>query len=653
VAGIALLIVALVAAPAAAETTLGSKLEDSYETTYGGTAGITVYQEAAPSEVLSAPSGGTIKSWSVRSADHNAKYELRVIRPAGGEFTAVATSSPQTVPDSEDKVRGPFATNLAVKTGDRIGLYVVEGAGAPINNTVAPIADEMNYVQDPFADGSTKLPALASSGGGSQELLLQATLMPAPPVNTALPTITGEARAGTLLTVNEGEWENATSYAFQWVRCAGATCSFISGATSTTYTPTTADEGKQLKVEVTATGDGGKATASSELTDGVKPAPAAAPSSTGPPVLSGEARETETLSGTNGNWTGSPTRFEYQWLRCSSVAGTGCSSVGGATSSSYKLVHADAGSTMRLQVTASNTVGPTTAESAPSAIVQPLTIRAQLAITPSPTCTGIPTYLDGSGSQTPNMPITRYHYTYVEFPLFYQSLVEEEQAGGSGKYLSSLPVQLLSDGPAPVQKVVFTWNRKWSHELDIGFESVMSENYVRDPVLVTLEVTDLAGATAKASKLLDFSSLDTQYSGENNESFQGRTGCPKPARVGKQARLKILPSKTIFSKKSVSTKIRCVTRAPCTGAISVFPARSSVSARNSKAGGKQGSTPIASMPFFSVAANHSSTIRSRLTKAGRAFFRRRTTARVTLELTSVSPMGKATTHSARVTAQRK
>jgi hypothetical protein len=59
------------------------------------------------------------------------------------------------------------------------------------------------------------------------------------------------------------------------------------------------------------------------------------------------------------------------------------------------------------------------------------------------------------------------------------------------------------------------------------------------------------------------------------------------------------------------------------------------------------------MPFFSVAANHSSTIRSRLTKAGRAFFRRRTTARVTLELTSVSPMGKATTHSARVTAQRK
>jgi hypothetical protein len=77
---------------------------------------------------------------------------------------------------------------------------------------------------------------------------------------------------------------------------------------------------------------------------------------------------------------GGPTRFEYQWLRCASPTGTECAPVAGAMASTYKLVHADSGSTMRLQVTAVNGVGETSAFSAPSAIVQPLRIRAKLAV---------------------------------------------------------------------------------------------------------------------------------------------------------------------------------------------------------------------------------------------------------------------------------
>ena len=179
----------------------------------------------------------------MRSGDLNAEYELRVIRPVAGEFTAAGTSAPQTVPDSEDKTRGPFVVGLTVKAGDRIALYVIKGAGAPINNTLAPIADELNYLQDPFADGTTKKPALTPPLGDSQELLLQATFKPGPPVNLAAPTLSGNAVVGSTLTATNGTWENAVSFAYQWVRCIGAACAPIPGAASSSYTATEADLG--------------------------------------------------------------------------------------------------------------------------------------------------------------------------------------------------------------------------------------------------------------------------------------------------------------------------------------------------------------------------------------------------------------------------
>src|SRR6185312_8328872 len=214
---------ALVLAPAAgADATLGSTLEDSYEATFGGT-GITAYQEAAPSESLVAPGPGTITSWSVRSGDSGAEYELRVLRPAaGGELTAVSTSAPQSVPNSNNAKRGPFAVALPVKAGDLIGLYVIKGLGAPIDNSVSAASDELNYVGDPFPNGATKKPELEPLHGGSQELLLSATFKSGGPVNTSPPVITGEAGVGLLLTASEGSWEGASTFAFQWLRCLGA-----------------------------------------------------------------------------------------------------------------------------------------------------------------------------------------------------------------------------------------------------------------------------------------------------------------------------------------------------------------------------------------------------------------------------------------------
>ena len=81
------------------------------------------------------------------------------------------------------------------------------------------------------------------------------------------------------------------------------------------------------------------------------------PVNTVAPVVSGTATVGQTLSTTNGTWTGAPApTFTYQWQRSGS-------NIGGATSSTYVLEFGDAGSTLRCVVTATNTLGAVGANS--------------------------------------------------------------------------------------------------------------------------------------------------------------------------------------------------------------------------------------------------------------------------------------------------
>ena len=78
-----------------------------------------------------------------------------------------------------------------------------------------------------------------------------------PPVNTALPTISGTAQVGQTLTVTNGTWSGSpTSYLYQWNSAGTA----ISGATSSSYVVQFSDIGNQLTVTVTAINAAGKAT---------------------------------------------------------------------------------------------------------------------------------------------------------------------------------------------------------------------------------------------------------------------------------------------------------------------------------------------------------------------------------------------------------
>jgi hypothetical protein len=95
------------------------------------------------------------------------------------------------------------------------------------------------------------------------------------------------------------------------------------------------------------------------------------PAMLAPPTVTGTPQVGQTLSSTAGSWTNSPTSFAYQWTHCD-PAGANCAPIDGATSSSYTLATADVGATVRVSVTATNRLGPSTgSSSAQTAVVQP------------------------------------------------------------------------------------------------------------------------------------------------------------------------------------------------------------------------------------------------------------------------------------------
>ena len=197
----------------------------------------------------------------------------------------------------------------------------------------------------------------------------------AAPSNTSLPSISGSAKDGSLLTASHGSWTNSpTSYAYAWQRCdnSGGSCTAIAGATSKQYTLTSADVNNRLRVQVTATNSSGSGTATSRPTNTVA-ATGPAPKNTAAPVISGTQKEGNVLTVSNGGWTGTnPIKFTYQWQRCDATSGN-CVNITGATNQSYTATSADVAAVLRANVTATNSKGSTTATSQETGPIAPAT----------------------------------------------------------------------------------------------------------------------------------------------------------------------------------------------------------------------------------------------------------------------------------------
>ncbi len=81
-------------------------------------------------------------------------------------------------------------------------------------------------------------------------------------------------------------------------------------------------------------------------------------------------QEKLTLSANRGTWVGAqPQTYAYQWRRCDSTGGA-CGDIAGATASTYVLQSLDVGSTLRVRVTARNSLGARSSTSVPTGVVQ-------------------------------------------------------------------------------------------------------------------------------------------------------------------------------------------------------------------------------------------------------------------------------------------
>ena len=115
----------------------------------------------------------------------------------------------------------------------------------------------------------------------------------------------------------------------------------------------------------------------------------AAPINTARPAISGTPAAGQRLTVSNGTWSGAPTKYDYQWLRCD-AAGANCADIAGGTQLAYVVSPDDVGKRLRARVIAQNGEGSSTATSDPSATVTAaLTTGPPIAVRP-PSVSGTP-----------------------------------------------------------------------------------------------------------------------------------------------------------------------------------------------------------------------------------------------------------------------
>lgn len=182
----------------------------------------------------------------------------------------------------------------------------------------------------------------------------------APPANSSPPAISGSPTVGQSLTASTGSWsgDSPMSFTFRWERCdsGGGACAAISGATGQTYRLGSADSGRTLRVEVTATNSAGTGTQLSAATAVVS---SGAPVSTAAPRVSGSLSIGSTVTVSGGSWSGAqPITVSYQWERCD-LDGGRCTGISGAAGATYRIGEDDAGHRLVVVVAARNSAGTT------------------------------------------------------------------------------------------------------------------------------------------------------------------------------------------------------------------------------------------------------------------------------------------------------
>lgn len=283
--------------------------------------------------------------------------------------------------------------NCAAISGQTGTSHTVSGADVGSTLRVQEVAIGAGGTSDPATSPATSV--------------VQA--LPGAPVNSAAPTISGEVASGQTLTADPGSWSGSNlNYSYQWERCdpAGTDCQPVANQILSTYALTTTDDGDAIRVAVSATNPATGDTSAPVLSAPTSAVPAV-PVATNPPKISGNPQQGQTLIESHGSWSGSPTGYTYQWLRCSAAAG--CAVITGATSQTYALGASDVGFSIEVSETASNPAGNGNASvSDPTAVVQG---------PPGSPVSAVPPTL--SGSALAGQTLTEGHGSWTNLPSGY------------------------------------------------------------------------------------------------------------------------------------------------------------------------------------------------------------------------------------------
>ncbi len=168
------------------------------------------------------------------------------------------------------------------------------------------------------------------------------TVAPGVLSETPAPTITGVVETGQVLTAEVGLWgPDPVELTFRWLRDGEA----IEGATTETYALTADDAGARIAFEVTGSKDGYTTVAmTSAETEEVERAALGQLTATPVPKISGTVKVGKKLTARPGAWGPDEVALSYQWYRSGKK-------IAKATTSTYTLVAADMGKTMKVKVT--------------------------------------------------------------------------------------------------------------------------------------------------------------------------------------------------------------------------------------------------------------------------------------------------------------
>ncbi|MGC4174496.1 beta strand repeat-containing protein [Demequina sp.] len=265
--------------------------------------------------------------------------------PAGGVATSRTSAPTSTVP-------GVLVAGTPAITGTaQVGSTLTATAGTWTDGTTVTFEWLRDGAVINGATAATYTLTLADQGAlitvrvvGSKVNFATASALSQPTTavlgnltDTPVPTISGTAQVGKVLTASAGTWDAGTTLTYQWY-ANGAT---ISGATAATYTPTSGAYAKVITVKVTGTKAGyatvaktSAGTATVKLGTLVK-----APT----PTISGTAKVGYKLTAKVGTWDTGVTKT-YQWYASGKA-------IKGATKSTYTISKSYKGKTITVKVT--------------------------------------------------------------------------------------------------------------------------------------------------------------------------------------------------------------------------------------------------------------------------------------------------------------